>query len=175
VFFVANVQAGFGPFINAYLTSVAWTQVEIGIVLSIIVPPFWVHSDPDSVRAGVGATTVRRLLLQLARDLKSTPTRQILRERTGAGIAIADRRLRVDAAESLVTVRLRPAGGPLPAAAAQRFEQELLASLKMRDGRFSYEAPLPGELAAGPLQVLVGTLTGGVASATLQFGGGAAQ
>jgi len=35
VFFVANVQAGFGPFINAYLTSVAWTQVEIGIVLSI--------------------------------------------------------------------------------------------------------------------------------------------
>ena len=35
MFFVANVQAGFGPFINAYLTSVAWTQVEIGIVLSI--------------------------------------------------------------------------------------------------------------------------------------------
>src|SRR5262249_50676560 len=35
VFFVANVQAGFGPFINAYLTSVAWTQVEMGLVLSI--------------------------------------------------------------------------------------------------------------------------------------------
>jgi MFS family permease len=29
------VQAGFGPFLNAYLTSAAWTQVEIGIVLSI--------------------------------------------------------------------------------------------------------------------------------------------
>jgi len=29
------VQAGFGPFVNAYLTSVAWTQVDIGIVLSL--------------------------------------------------------------------------------------------------------------------------------------------
>ncbi len=35
VFFVANVQTGFGPFINYYLTSSAWTQVDIGIVLSI--------------------------------------------------------------------------------------------------------------------------------------------
>src|SRR5262249_33135285 len=35
VFFVANVQTGFGPFINYYLTSAAWTQVSIGIVLSI--------------------------------------------------------------------------------------------------------------------------------------------
>jgi MFS family permease len=29
------VQTGFGPFINYYLTSAAWTQVDIGIVLSI--------------------------------------------------------------------------------------------------------------------------------------------
>jgi predicted MFS family arabinose efflux permease len=35
VFFVANVQTGFGPFISVYLTSMAWTQVDIGIVLSI--------------------------------------------------------------------------------------------------------------------------------------------
>ena len=35
VFFVANVQTGFGPFISVYLTSRAWTQVDIGIVLSI--------------------------------------------------------------------------------------------------------------------------------------------
>jgi len=34
-FFVANVQTGFGPFISVYLTSAAWTQVDIGIVLSI--------------------------------------------------------------------------------------------------------------------------------------------
>jgi len=35
VFFVANVQTGFGPFISVYLTSRAWTQVDIGIVLSV--------------------------------------------------------------------------------------------------------------------------------------------
>jgi predicted MFS family arabinose efflux permease len=35
VFFVANVQTGFGPFISVYLTSRAWTQIDIGIVLSI--------------------------------------------------------------------------------------------------------------------------------------------
>ena len=34
-FFVANVQTGFGPFIAVYLTSAAWTQREIGAVLSI--------------------------------------------------------------------------------------------------------------------------------------------
>jgi MFS family permease len=34
-FFVANVQTGFGPFIAVYLTSEAWTQLDIGQVLSI--------------------------------------------------------------------------------------------------------------------------------------------
>src|ERR1700692_1383042 len=34
-FFVANVQTGFGPFIAVYLTSEAWTQRDIGQVLSI--------------------------------------------------------------------------------------------------------------------------------------------
>jgi predicted MFS family arabinose efflux permease len=35
VFFVANVQTGFGPFISVYLTSMAWTQVDIGFMLTI--------------------------------------------------------------------------------------------------------------------------------------------
>lgn len=34
-FFVANVQTGFGPFIAAYLAAQAWTQVQIGLALSI--------------------------------------------------------------------------------------------------------------------------------------------
>lgn len=34
-FFVANTQTGFGPFIAVYLTTQAWTQVEIGEVLSL--------------------------------------------------------------------------------------------------------------------------------------------
>ena len=35
VFFVADVQTGFGPFLSVYLTTQKWTQVEIGMVLSI--------------------------------------------------------------------------------------------------------------------------------------------
>src|SRR6516164_5308710 len=32
VFFVANVQTGFGPFVTVYLTAQKWTQVDIGLV-----------------------------------------------------------------------------------------------------------------------------------------------
>jgi predicted MFS family arabinose efflux permease len=35
VFFVADVQTGFGPFIAVYLTSQKWTQVDIGLLLSV--------------------------------------------------------------------------------------------------------------------------------------------
>jgi MFS family permease len=35
VFFVADVQTGFGPFISVYLTTQKWTQVDIGLVLSV--------------------------------------------------------------------------------------------------------------------------------------------
>jgi MFS family permease len=34
VFFVADVQTGFGPFISVYLTTQKWTQVDIGLILS---------------------------------------------------------------------------------------------------------------------------------------------
>ncbi|RAI43638.1 MFS transporter [Rhodoplanes roseus] len=34
-FFLANAQTGFGPFIAVYLTAQAWTQVDIGLVLTI--------------------------------------------------------------------------------------------------------------------------------------------
>jgi predicted MFS family arabinose efflux permease len=35
IFFLADVQTGFGPFVAVYLTTEKWTQVEIGFVLSI--------------------------------------------------------------------------------------------------------------------------------------------
>src|SRR5262249_45678182 len=35
VFFVADIQTGFGPFIAVYLTAAAWTQVDIGLVLTV--------------------------------------------------------------------------------------------------------------------------------------------
>jgi MFS family permease len=35
IFFLADVQTGFGPFVAVYLTTQKWSQVEIGFVLSI--------------------------------------------------------------------------------------------------------------------------------------------
>jgi MFS family permease len=35
VFFMADVQTGFGPFVSVYLTAQAWTQVDIGLVLTV--------------------------------------------------------------------------------------------------------------------------------------------
>ncbi|MGA7734959.1 MAG: MFS transporter, partial [Pseudolabrys sp.] len=34
-FFVADVQTAWGPFVATYLTSVAWTQFDIGLILTI--------------------------------------------------------------------------------------------------------------------------------------------
>jgi len=34
VFFVADVQTGFGPFVSVYLTTQHWTQIDIGLALS---------------------------------------------------------------------------------------------------------------------------------------------
>jgi MFS family permease len=35
VFFLADVQTGFGPFVTVYLTSQAWTQTDIGLALTV--------------------------------------------------------------------------------------------------------------------------------------------
>jgi MFS family permease len=35
VFCVADVQTGFGPFVAVYLTAQAWTQVDIGLILTV--------------------------------------------------------------------------------------------------------------------------------------------
>jgi MFS family permease len=35
IFFVADVQTGFGPFVSVYLTAQHWTQIDIGLVLSV--------------------------------------------------------------------------------------------------------------------------------------------
>jgi hypothetical protein len=35
VFFVADVQTGFGPFVAVYLTAPKWTQIDIGLVLTV--------------------------------------------------------------------------------------------------------------------------------------------
>src|SRR6201995_468761 len=35
VFFVADIQTGFGAFVSVFLTTQKWTQVDIGLVLTV--------------------------------------------------------------------------------------------------------------------------------------------
>ena len=144
----------------------------LGIISSILIPPFWVPDDREVVGAKIRDMTQRRLLLNLARDLKSESTRRYLRERSAASVMLADTargpRVTVRSTQSLSVARLRCEG--MPGSAVAEFEQALLASMT-RDGEFFlYEAPLPAGLGNAPMQVLVGTIRGGVSSATFKPG-----
>lgn len=144
-----------------------------GVLMSIVVPPFWVGDEDARTAAAVRRFSERRLLLSLARELKSEPTRQRLRERLAAAItALPGKVLAVESGESLAAVRLRrlDGGAPIPDAAVADFERRLVASRQPAERGFRYEAPLPAEVGDGLLQVLVVTLRGSVASATVQPG-----
>lgn len=144
-----------------------------GLLSSVLVPPFWVGNDDESLGASVRGVVQRRLLLSLARDLKSESVRQRLRERSAARLALVDDGGRpevvVDVAESLSVARLRGAAD-LPAADVGAFERQLLASMRRDGDRFRYRAPLPAAARGGIVQVLVGTIRGDVASATFAPG-----
>jgi hypothetical protein len=144
----------------------------LGIISSILIPPFWVPDDREVVGAKMRDMTQRRLLLNLARDLKSESTRRYLRERSAASVMLVETaqgpKVTVRSTQSLSVARLRGEG--TPAAAASAFEESLLASMT-RDGEFFlYEAPLPAGHGVAPMQVLVGTIRGGVSSATFKPG-----
>ncbi len=140
-----------------------------GLLSSILVPPFWVGDDRVTVGDSVRTTTERRLLLQLARDLKSEAVRQRLRSRQPAAIALvaseAGYVVTVDSAEALTVATLRGEQPVAPEVVAA-FTRDLLASVLVTGDRRRHTATLPAALRGNRLQVSVGTLRGGVASAT---------
>jgi MFS family permease len=89
-FFVADIQTGFGPFLSVYLTTQKWTQVDIGLLLSIgsiagllgQVPGGWIVDAANSkLRAaaiavfGIG---VSALLIALTPNLAMTVAAKLL-------------------------------------------------------------------------------------------------
>lgn len=176
---VRDLQTGFvlhDPLLTAGPIDLALTERTdlLGLLSSIVVPPFLVGDDPAAVTTAVRSTTERRLLLSLARDLKSESVRQRLRVLAPAGIQLERRSegafVVVDSPEGLSLARLRCAG--LADDAAERFARELLASRRGNGGRFRYEASLPAVADGELVQVAVATVVGGVASATFAAGSG---
>jgi hypothetical protein len=144
----------------------------LGILESIVVPPFWVGDDSEAVRLAVRDTTRRRLLMSLAREFKSASLRQRLRELVPADVALEERGdgaiVRVRASEGLAIARLR--GDGIDGASSDAFGHALLASLRVEGSQYVYAATLPAAAAGRQVQVLVGTVRGGVASATFKPG-----
>jgi hypothetical protein len=144
----------------------------LGLVSSILVPPFWVPDDEGRVTRAVRDYTQRRLLLSLARELKSEPFRQRLRAVAVAALSLPrEGVVAVDSREALSAVRIRAHTGVSDEAAAE-FEQRLVASMRRQGDRYLYESALPDGIDPSRMrvQVLVATVAGSVASAT--FGSG---
>jgi MFS family permease len=63
-FFVADIQTGWGPFVATYLTSLAWTQFDIGLILTIGTITLLALQIPAG--AVVDRTPAKRLLAAVA-------------------------------------------------------------------------------------------------------------
>lgn len=147
----------------------------LGLLSSIIVPPFWVGNDRDALAASVRATTERRLLLSLASKLKSDVFVRSLGGNAAADLSLTRSpeglRVVVLAKEALSVVRLEGEG--VSEQDAERFAAELIRSqvpqenpLDRESKLFRYEAAVPDAATVGLFQVRVGTLGGRVESAT---------
>jgi MFS family permease len=63
-FFLADIQTGWGPFVAAYLTSMSWTQLDIGLILTVGTLAAMVLQIP--IGALVDQTPAKRLLAAVA-------------------------------------------------------------------------------------------------------------
>jgi hypothetical protein len=142
----------------------------LGLVESIVVPPFWVGDADEQVLGQVRAIATRRLLESLARQLKSVDASERITERQAAHISVSAAQDRlvvaVNAQQPLSFLRLRVDGAPLPLPAATGFERALLDSVQQDGTRWRYTAPLMLPAGAHMLQVLVQTVGGRVSSTT---------
>lgn len=166
---VADLVLGPGP-VELALTE---RTDALGLLMSVLVPPFWVGDDQESVVESVRATTERRLLLSLARDLKGQPMRQTLRQNAISRIEKVERggatRIVVDSLEGVSVVQLL--GDGVDDETSREFERRLTASRTSRGATLHYEADLPAGAGGGLVQVVVGTMSGVVSSATFAVGG----
>ena len=141
-FFVADVQTGFGPFVAVYLTSQAWTEVQIGFALSLGTLTAMISQVP----AGALVDSVRHKRRMAAAALLALATSAIL-------LAAFPYTLPVLASEMLhgfASCVLTPSIAAISLALVGR------AALGERLGRNARYASLGGAVAAGAMG-LIGT------------------
>lgn len=146
------------------------------VVQSVIVPPFWVGSHEEKVLASVRAITVPRLVSSLARELKGAVSRRDIAERARVEIEIELREgaalVRTRCDEGIGSVAARVDGVALVGPEVEGFVRSLLGGERELDGQtLVAEAELPLPPAGRFLQLLVRTVSGGVASTTVELRG----
>ena len=145
----------------------------LGLVESIVVPPFLVGDDDEAVEAIIRDTASARLLVSMARDLKAPPFRSKLLQQLPARVVVVLDGDAIDVevldADSLSSVRVQVDATPMRGPRLETFGRALLDSAEERGGRWSYRARFPRPATGSHVQVLVQTVTGRVASATVSL------
>lgn len=143
----------------------------LGLLTSILVPPFWVGDDDQRVAANVRDAATRRLLESLARQLKTVEVLARIDERVPARVRVERLEgvlvVSVEARESLSYVRMRIDDAPVMDSEFADFERRLLRSVRHQDGILFYQADYPLLPSGARLQVLVQTVAGRAASVTV--------
>ncbi|MEE2888433.1 MAG: hypothetical protein VX951_13465 [Planctomycetota bacterium] len=146
----------------------------LGFVQSVLWPPFFTSTDPDSIVESMELESASRMLISLVRRLKSAEVREQL-YRSGT-IMISARavgggwQISVDTQEPISAVALRFDGRELQSDATRGFEQALLSSGKEDGDQWEYRAVYSGKHGKGVLQFAVQTEAAKVRSMTIKVG-----
>ena len=151
-----------------------------GLVQSILIPPFWVASDPERVVGRVRSAASRRMSSLLARRIKSVVTEQELEAASALAFEAAAEgetglRIGVRSREGLRLLRARLDGEVVATPEFEDFERRLLRSEVFDEPsqEFRYSAvwtPAKTPDEGAILQLLARTIAGRAASTTRRFG-----
>jgi len=143
----------------------------LGLLISVIVPPFWVDDDDAKLEARIRELTSAQMLESMSAQLKSLDVRSAVDRASPAVLEVTQNgnslAIHVSVVESLSLVRMRGDGTPMRGVDVDAFEQRLMSSVRQDDDRLVYDAEFVPSWPIMTLQLLVQTVSGRVASATM--------
>ncbi|MGE0144100.1 MAG: hypothetical protein AB7I19_08740 [Planctomycetota bacterium] len=148
----------------------------VGLLQSVLVPPFWVASDGESIVESLREPTIARLLGSMARELKGLACRRDIAENLGVEIEVsrdrADWNIDVFAREGIASASIVVDGVAAPAELEGQFVSQLLLSQEEEpSGRVLARARWSPPTGARMLQVLIRTVSGRLVSSTVELNG----
>lgn len=145
----------------------------VGLLESIIVPPFWVGDTQADVQESIRGIASARLVVSLAHQLKSIDAQARLASQLPAKLTVTREngvvRLTVTSRAALSEIALRVDGTPLPPEEIAAVRTALLQSGEVADDTWHYAVDLPPRARGERLQILVQTVAGRATSMTIEM------